>query len=124
MRLEGFDDERQYRERIVDSTPQKRFIHPLVTAAAGDEGTAPRQLLSWSGDSHPSARARVTVEPLCHTAPNRRRSPEQQADRRAGRPGLRKGHGADRQGSRRNKKTREFPGVKERVPRCASWLKT
>jgi NAD(P)-dependent dehydrogenase (short-subunit alcohol dehydrogenase family) len=33
MRLEGFDDERQYRERIVDSTPQKRFIHPSEIGA-------------------------------------------------------------------------------------------
>jgi uncharacterized protein YqjF (DUF2071 family) len=41
-----------------------------------------------------------------------------------GRPDPREGHGDDRQGSRRNKKTREFPGVKERAPRCASWLRT
>lgn len=33
MRLEGFDDERQYRERIVESIPQKRFIHPSEIGA-------------------------------------------------------------------------------------------
>jgi 3-hydroxybutyrate dehydrogenase len=33
MRIEGFDDERQFRARIVESIPQKRFIQPSEIGA-------------------------------------------------------------------------------------------
>jgi NAD(P)-dependent dehydrogenase (short-subunit alcohol dehydrogenase family) len=33
MRLEGFDDEGQFRQRIVDTIPQKRFIQPSEIGA-------------------------------------------------------------------------------------------
>jgi len=33
MRIEGFDDEQQFRARIVESIPQKRFIQPSEIGA-------------------------------------------------------------------------------------------
>jgi 3-hydroxybutyrate dehydrogenase len=33
MRLEGFDDEREFRARIVEGIPQKRFIQPSEIGA-------------------------------------------------------------------------------------------